>query len=155
MLIEISKVPASGGIYEEEVPGTVLELDQDSHVRVEGPISCRFTVQKVSGELVVSGRVQVPVSLQCTRCACFFSTTLSDLSFLRAYDVPEGTETVDLTPDIREDILLNLPVFPLCSPGCRGLCPQCGKDLNQGACSCRPPNKGSRAWTALDGLNKL
>lgn len=155
MLIEISKVPEDSGLYEEEVPGAVLELDQDAHVRVEGPISCRFRVQKVSGELVVQGSLVVPLSLECGRCAGFFSTTLADLSFLRAYDAPEGTETVDLTADIREDILLHLPVFPLCSPDCRGLCPQCGHNLNEGPCACKPPRVGPDGWSALDGLKGL
>jgi uncharacterized protein len=152
MLIEISKVPADGGLYEEEVPAAALDLDQDARVRVEGPISCRFRVQKVSGELVVQGSLLVPVSLECGRCASFFSTTLADLSFLRAYDVPEGTETVDLTADIREDMLLNLPAFPLCSPECRGLCPQCGHNLNEGPCACKPPAVKPDSWSALDKL---
>jgi len=155
MLIEISKVPAVGGLYEEDVPASALELDADPHVRPEGPIACRFTVQKVSGELVVGGAVHVPLSLECSRCACFFSTTISDLSFLRAYNVPEGTETVDLTEDIREDILLNLPAFPLCSSECRGLCAQCGRNLNEGPCSCKPPGAGPGTWNVLDGLKGL
>lgn len=155
MRIEISKVPEDGGLYEEEVPAAVLELESDPHVRVEGAIACRFTVQKVNQDLVVRGAVRVPLSLECSRCACFFSTTLADLSFLRAYDVPEGAETVDLTQDIREDILLNLPAFPLCSPECRGLCAHCGRNLNEGPCACKPPEVAPGAWNALDGMNKL
>ena len=103
-------------------------------------------------ELVVRGLLKVPLSARCRRCADFFSTTLRDSSFLRAYPVPEGTETVDLTDDIREDILVNLPVFPLCSPGCKGLCPQCGKNWNAGPCSCQPAPGGAGSWSALDGL---
>ncbi|MBP7830964.1 MAG: DUF177 domain-containing protein [Kiritimatiellae bacterium] len=155
MQIALSKVPVDGGLYEEDVPAAVLELAGDAQIRPEGPISCRFTVQKVSGELVVSGRLSMPVTLQCGRCGCFFSTTVADSSFLRAYDAPEGTETVDLTPDIREDILLNLPAYPLCSPECKGLCTQCGHNLNEGPCGCKPPAVGPDKWSALDGLKGL
>jgi uncharacterized protein len=90
--------------------------------------------------------------VECSRCADFFSTTLTDLSFLRSYEVPEGTETLDLTEDIREDILVNLSAFPLCSNTCKGLCPQCGKKLNKGACSCKPATEHPNNWSALDKL---
>lgn len=155
MRIEVSKVPEDGGLYEEEVPAEVLDLVGDGFLRLEGPVSCRFTVQRVSGELVVRGSVRMPVSLQCGRCGCFFSTTVSDSSFLRAYDAPEGTETVDLTPDIREDILLYLPAYPLCSSECKGLCPRCGRSLNEGPCGCKPPAVNPGKWDALDGLKGL
>ena len=155
MRIDSPTIPADGGWYAEDVPAAVLELDGVPQVRPGGPISCRFFVQRVSGELVVKGRLGMPAELQCGRCGCFFSTRVADSSFLRTYDAPEGTETVDLTPDIREDILLNLPTHPLCSSECRGLCAQCGHNLNEGPCSCKPPSAGPDKWSALDGLKEL
>jgi uncharacterized protein len=47
----------------------------------------------------------------------------------------EGDE-IDLDEIIRENIYLSIPVQPLCSEACRGLCPFCGKDLNEGDCTC-------------------
>jgi uncharacterized protein len=38
---------------------------------------------------------------------------------------------------IRQNLLLALPVSPLCDPHCQGLCPECGADLNKGPCSCQ------------------
>jgi uncharacterized protein len=62
-----------------------------------------------------------------------------------------GEDFVDLTPNMREDIILELPQRALCTAGCKGLCPYCGKDLNKGSCRCKPPEPDLR-WHALDKL---
>ena len=152
MIIEVSKVPPEGGRYEGEEPSSILGLDQDPLIRPDGPIAYDLHVEKVSHELLVNGSLKVRMSVECSKCAEFFSTTLADSSFLRAYAVPEGTQTVDLTEDIREDILVNLEPFPLCSPTCKGLCPQCGKNWNEGPCSCKPASGRPGNWSELDKL---
>jgi uncharacterized protein len=62
----------------------------------------------------------------------------------------QGKE-LDLTPAVREQILLSLPAAPLCSEDCKGLCPKCGKDLNDGECGCDRAVLDPR-WTALKGI---
>lgn len=151
MIIEVSKVSPDGSRYEGEEPADILALD-DPHLKAAGPVAYDFHVEVASHELIVRGTVRVRLTARCGRCAEFFSTTAEDSSFLRAYAVPEGTETVDLTGDIREDILLNLPVFPVCMPACKGLCPQCGVNRNKGRCACKPAAGKPGAWSALDGL---
>jgi len=59
-------------------------------------------------------------------------------------DVYSG-ETVDLEALVREQIILLAPLKPLCSEGCRGLCPTCGVNLNQETCSCKVENASSPA----------
>jgi uncharacterized protein len=151
MIIDVPKVSPDGTRYEGEESPEVLGLGENKLIRVASPIRYDFFAQKVSAELVVTGTMSVELSVECVRCTEFFSTSLQDLSFLRAYEIPEGVEKIDLTPDIREDILLELPAYPVCTPDCKGLCPHCGKNLNGGACGCRPPSGGSE-WTALGGL---
>jgi len=154
MIIEVTKISPGGSEYDGEESPTILDLGNSPHLRIEGPISYHLRAEVVSRELVVTGRIGVRVAQECGRCAGFFSTTLQDSSFLRAYPVPEGVETVDLTEDIREDILLLLEPFPVCSPVCKGLCPRCGKNLNEGACSCKPGegDEGPGSWSELDRL---
>ncbi len=151
MIIEVPKVSEEGSRYVGEESGQILDLGADAHVRVEGPIQYDLFAERISGELVVRGKVSVRLSLECSRCADFFSTTLEDSSFLRSYEAPESVETVELTDDIREAILLDLPAYPVCALDCKGLCSQCGKNLNTGACACRPPPDENR-WDALDKL---
>jgi len=52
---------------------------------------------------------------------------------------PYDGERVDLEPLFREEFVLAVPFAPLCSETCKGLCPQCGVDLNRGTCSCEAP----------------
>jgi len=58
---------------------------------------------------------------------------------------------IDLAPAVREQILLYIPPPPLCREDCLGLCPKCGKDLNDGACSCDRTVIDPR-WAALKGI---
>jgi uncharacterized protein len=57
---------------------------------------------------------------------------------------------LDLEEILRQDALLAAPVHPLCRADCRGLCPTCGKNLNEGPCDCRP--EPDPRWSALLGL---
>jgi len=69
---------------------------------------------------------------------------------MEAYPLPERDREVDLMPGLREHVILAVPEFPLCSELCRGLCPRCGADLNQGPCGCEAP-PDSR-WAGLERL---
>ncbi len=151
MLIRISTIPEEGATIEGDEPAESLELENDRFITVLTPIRYHFSLQVASGELVVSGRLTVDLRLQCARCAEFFSTTVDDSSFLRAYELKPGVEEVDVTPDLRDGIILNIPHYPLCKPDCLGLCPRCGQNLNQKRCTCADtPVPGP--W---EGLNKL
>ena len=153
MIIKVAGITEEGDRIQGEESAGILELGQDHLIRIDSPIRYDFMVQKVGHELLVTGQLAVDVAECCSRCADFFSTTLKVSSFLRGYPVPEGTETVDLTQDIREDILLSLPAFYLCSPTCKGLCAKCGKNLNEGPCSCRTESTPVDRWSELDKLD--
>jgi uncharacterized protein len=60
-------------------------------------------------------------------------------------------DIVDLTPEIRESILLEIPQKPLCRADCKGLCPVCGIDRNNQICNCAPEAVDLR-WSGLDKL---
>ena len=151
MIIEIGKLSPDGSTFEGEELKAILELDSAQNAQVLSDIRYRIFAQRIAQELVVQGQVEADFSLECGRCLEFFSTTVQDSSFLRAYEISDNVESVDLTQDIREAILLNLPAYPLCSVDCLGLCPQCGKNLNEGACTCKP-SSGDDRWGSLDGI---
>ena len=62
-----------------------------------------------------------------------------------------GKDGLLLEDVVREQVLLSLPGRTLCQPGCKGLCPRCGQNLNQAACSCDQAPADPR-WNALAGL---
>ena len=152
MKIQISKIPEKGLHLEGEAPATILGLEKDLIFQEEGPVFFRLYVQVVDGTLIARGTVSTTVRAQCARCSQIFSTTVSDSGFLRDYSDILEVEEVDLTEGLREAILLSLPHFPLCDEGCKGLCVQCGKNLNEGPCGC-PDGDKRGAWEALDDLS--
>lgn len=152
MLINVARIPEEGLQLTEEEPPEILELEEDGEFRAAGPVRCDLFAEVVAGGLLVRGTLTAPLKARCARCTQFFSTTVADSAFLRDFPGVQETEEVDITEDVREAILLNLPHFPLCAESCRGLCLQCGKNLNEGSCGCEHGESGG-AWTALDSLN--
>jgi len=152
MIIKLDQIPEEGLRLAAKEPAEILGFEEDLIFQEEGPVCCELYVQVVDGALIARGTVSATVRAQCARCSQIFSTTVSDSGFLRDYSDILEVEEVDLTEGLREAILLNLPHFPLCDEGCKGLCIQCGKDLNEGPCGC-PDGDKSGAWEALDNLN--
>ena len=153
MKILIQRIPVEGSHYEGYEPAEILELEEGEFFNYSGDIRYELYAQHVSEELIVRGRLALELEMRCARCSQFFSTTIEDSDFLRAYPAFRTADEVDITEEIREALLLQLPAFGICSGGeCKGLCAQCGKVLNEGPCSCET-EEDSGAWSALDNLN--
>ena len=152
MIIKIDQIPDQGMSFEGDEPPQTLALEPSEEFHPAGPLHYDLYAQRVDEMLIVRGTVSTDMNGCCARCTQIFSTTVTDSGFLRDYSDLHGEEEVDITEDLREAILLNLPHFPLCDDACRGLCSQCGKDLNEGPCGCSAGNEGG-AWDALDSLN--
>lgn len=151
MEITLSQIPEEGVNLTGENPASILGLEDDRFIETGPSVTYDFFAQLLPNELVVRGRLEAKLQLACVRCSEFFSTTVIDSSFLRAYDITTEVDQIDLTDDIRDAILLRTPHFPLCNAACKGLCAQCGSNLNNGPCDCSPPREDSR-WDALDPL---
>jgi uncharacterized protein len=130
----------------------------------------------LSGMLVRSGdRLDLQASVsaegefECTRCAdSFHDRILAPLRLqfvppslaqeegdpnVHVYD-PVGTSEIDILPDIRDAVILAIPMKHLCRPDCRGLCPVCGKNWNREECACSESEEQSGALAALKGLRE-
>jgi len=138
-----------------------------------GRAACRAvvdgTIVRRGGRLFLGARVESTIRLECSRCLGEFDFALAtgfDLVFHREEraKLPEGmdeddfvllTDTLesryDIFPRVRESILLELPIRFLCGEDCKGLCPLCGANLNEGGCDCRRKEPDPR-W---NGLKKL
>lgn len=144
------QIPPGGVTLAGEDPATALELGDEEDIRVAGPLRWELRLQRVGHELIASGSVRATLSLLCVRCAAWFECEASEPQFLCSIPFENEDESVDLTPEMRESIILALPSYPVCKSDCAGLCPRCGADLNKGACGCPAPV--ARGWECLKDL---
>jgi len=148
--IEVQKIQAGG----ERLAGSIprVETDMDLHgLSLQGDLEYDLHAELVSGELLVRGRLALPVIFTCSRCLKNFPSTVRVENFIFTARVSDK-DTIDLTDNLREDIIIALPLKPLCREGCAGICPRCGKDLNVEQCSCGSGGDDAR-WRALEQLS--
>jgi uncharacterized protein len=145
-----------------------LEIEVEG-VTFEKPIRVELVVSKNQDQLICQGQVTASAKLECSRCLAGYDYTVtSELSFVvdlagdsdEARSEEEGYFVVDSSAAafeiddlVREAVLLSLPLKPLCSDDCKGLCPVCGVDLNRSQCSCVREETDPR-WDKLKGLSK-
>ena len=136
--------------------GTVeLEMDR---VRECGPLTADLRIEAFVGGVWVRGQAGADMVLHCNRClqpVGFEATT----TVRQAYGEDAGADMraigadgdIDLTGVLRDELCLSVPLVPLCSESCRGLCPVCGADLNGGSCAGHSESRES-PFVALEAL---
>ena len=153
MIIDVARIPPEGARRRGEEELVLVNNGDDVLCGAGGPVSYDLQVQVVSARLLVQGSLRSRVTLPCSRCADAFALDVSEPAFCRDYEIPVGDESVNLTPDMREAILLRLPAYPVCRSACAGLCCHCGTNLNRQTCDCVAP--ADDRWQALEGLDGL
>lgn len=154
MKVFINKIPDDGiEIHSNENAGTLNISDSDilleDNVRVEAKITHEGPV------LFVDGSLKTVIHLTCSRCAVDFLFDVD--TFFHCHEEPAshaskevslfllkkdldidhyGGNEIELNDIFREQLMLAVPMHPLCKPDCKGLCTYCGLSLNTGTCNC-------------------
>lgn len=132
-------------------------MQNDGSCCFTGRIQGDMTVTREYENIRVTGRITVPLALSCSRCLVDYSSFV-DTSFtiffrketaltpsaedeleLGEMDLLSSAysgDEIDLTHEIEEQVAMEIPLKPLCSEVCKGLCHECGIDLNTSSCSC-------------------
>ncbi len=170
MLLELSKIQSPREPFDYTWPATALDTSDDEFDVIE-PIHLELEVQKAGEDTFrLVGRARTTLEVSCGRCLEPYRIAIDapfDLSYLPQADntgQPEREirdddlsaayyrgEAIDLGDLLREQFYLTLPMKPLCSEDCKGLCAQCGTNLNRGTCDCKPAWEDPR----LAGLKAL
>ena len=148
MKIGIADIPDEGLIIDIE---ETLAADD---VKLSSPVVSQLSVNKVGKEIIVGGRLKAGMALECSRCLKDFRRDLDipvnvvyhpieevdgERHALKDDEMDMGFyqgEELDLQELLKEQILLNREMKPLCNEQCRGICPKCGTDLNTEQCNC-------------------
>ena len=151
MNIETGQVRQRPRRFTGEEPATILELPQETQFQVIGDVRYALTAQRFDADLLVRGILEMDVRGRCARCGEECNRTIQEGAFACSYPLSAANELIDLTADIREAILLAFPMTFVCSQACRGLCVQCGANLNKAACACGK-SRQTLPWGVLDQL---
>jgi len=163
MQIRVMDLPPEGvqvtdRIDSRQLPDLVALQENDVCV-FKGPLTIKLRVRPTAGMFQVEGHIKGTAALTCSRCLALADTSLNTtfrLSFTRTIpgndtDGPskprelqaeelgvvlfEG-DTIDFRDVLQEQVILAIPMQPLCRADCRGLCARCGSNLNDGSCDC-------------------
>lgn len=134
MKIDLNQLP-------EAQPIKLRELEQPVDLEVTGikilsAIELKAEALKIRDNIDVKIDLKARALMQCSRCLTDTEVILQK-DFRLDYTISKQDSFVDLSDDIRQEIILDYPVKPLCNPDCKGLCVKCGKNLNEGQCSCK------------------
>ena len=166
LTLDLSAIERGPETWRERIP---LEDGpwSDTELRFEDPPEARLSAALTGDRGVhVQGVVEATVILACRRCLNDVPRDLEvELDLLydpavekegeeeQVYRLEAEADTLDLAPAVREQLLLDVPPYPLCREDCEGLCPRCGIDRNEESCDCTLTEPDPR-WDALRDLKE-
>ncbi len=151
MIIDVPRMNPLGEHFSGCDPAEILAWSEtDGLLQPDGPVEYSLDASFAGHELLVRGRLTAPFSGLCARCGGELHLEVQESDFCVSIELPEDPQQVDLTPEMRESILLALPSHPVCRSDCLGVCPRCGRPRSEGACGCEAAV--SSGWDALADL---
>ena len=134
MRIRVKDVKREGIEVRGELASEAIGERPTDELRFLAPLHISARVERVDLTLLVHVRMEGRYHCVCYRCLQDVEATWHrkfDLDFA----LQRQTEFVELDEDLRQEVILSLPMRVLCAPQCQGLCPYCGTNRNQGRCS--------------------
>jgi uncharacterized protein len=134
MKIHVDKIPEGGLELNENIEPAQLSLEGQIVINFIKPIEVKANVMKAGTELFVDVLLKSQVEYTCGKCLSKFED-----SFRKKFNTVlefSPADIVDLDEEIRQEIILDYPIKVICKPECKGLCPNCGQNLNIGECDC-------------------
>ncbi len=129
--------------YSREFPLEIPRLNLDPELALSD-LYGTVRVTRTPQGLLIQAKLGAKTSIECVRCLTEFLLHLeTEFSELYAFNKRSVTDSglilpedgnINLTPLVREYMLLAVPIKPLCRPDCKGLCSECGENLNEVTC---------------------
>ena len=118
--VYVARVSRDGDELSGALDDSIYDL-KDEFLKPFGGLLYELGVQMFGSELLVRGRIEQDFEAACSRCGKDFDFTVKVPDFMASYATDEKMESVDLTSELRESILLALPTYPVCREDCPGL----------------------------------
>ena len=134
--IAIKDIHPEGIEVSDHIPVAAIGLTRDDPGYFIAPLNVQAKVSRANNTVLAKTKVHGKYRSACARCLAEIERDWNG-NFLFDFAVDKQTESVELDEDIRQEVLLNLPPRVLCKEDCKGICPQCGADLNNEECKCK------------------
>ena len=152
---------------EVRVPPAEIDLALEEAHFVE-EIHGHLELSRRMEDVYVKGSFSASVEVECRCCVEPFATSILGDIEAQFYPTDATTpsdpwqadtgeryylgDTIDLSEEVRQSLILEIPNWPICSEECKGLCPQCGENLNVVDCGCQVSEESSSPFAALADL---
>lgn len=149
------KVRELAAVEEVTAYPTLMALQESGGCAFLEPLRLQLTVAWEYGHIRTQGSVETRTRLVCSRCLTEYETNIVSpftIFYIRSAGLPQDEEVelaeqdlisvafdgdeIDFSDEIAEQVLMEIPFKPLCREECRGLCVNCGADLNMAECGC-------------------
>ncbi len=172
MKLDLSEIARSVGMraaHDVDEPCCPKSLD----LACVSPIKGRLEMANTGSLVLVKGKIKTDVRLACSRCLTdlvlpveaqvdeqFRVVQVGDAMVLMPEEEGEAASelvsdnALDLAELIRQNLLVAIPIQPLCTPDCKGLCPTCGRNLNIEQCTCQTEARESPFQALADLLEQ-
>lgn len=138
MKIFVKQIPETGMSIDQTVTSKDLDLPSELLFCV-APLAIHGEFEHVGDEVLARITVRGKYRLSCVKCLDEFEIEKTD-RFNLVFDIEPGTECFDFTGDVRDELILAVSLNPVCRDNCKGLCLDCGVNLNSEKCKCSSSN---------------
>jgi len=134
MKIYVDQIPEEGIELKELINPEALAIDTEGVAFIK-PINVMAKVIKSGAEIFVDVSLEASAEYTCCKCLSKFESI-----FKKNFNIEQEvspSEIVVMDDEIRQEIILDCPMKIVCKSDCKGLCPNCGQNLNIGECECK------------------
>lgn len=174
MFIAVKDLTIQPVVISEALNPGIVDL-RSSEFTQSSPLVVEAVATLISEEIRIKGQLGVEVETLCCRCLesmhipvkksfdLFYRSHQTQSDVKRDEEIELKSSELDVgfyvgrglefNDTLREQVLIEMPMKPVCRPDCRGLCPQCGANMNLAPCHCLP-QIGDPRWMGLKALKK-
>lgn len=153
VIIHISQLEKAQVLdFEGDLPAEIFEVEDSEFLSMHDNLYYKFQARYHVGGIEVKGKAWTNLESKCGRCLCDLTKYL-EVKLQLFFDEIKDVEELDITEEIREELMVAIPMNFTCQDDCKGLCLVCGVNLNKQKCKCNiEAVKEPSVWDALDNL---
>ena len=136
---------------EGEEPPSFLDVEDSEMISFKDNVHYKLHASMISSGILVKGSAEVTYDGVCGRCLEKFKGKFDNSNICLFYEELNGAE-LDVSEDVRDALVVEIPINCICDKNCAGLCHVCGNNLNKSKCNCKEPENEDSPWSKLNNL---